>query len=143
MADGPEPGRNLVLFDSQCVLCDHTMRRLYRWDRQHRLWYASLDGSLAESIRQRIPEFPRRTTSVVLIEHLNEPQERVWYRSEAVLRITRLLPWPWSLLAAASLIPVRWRDTVYLWVAAHRYRWFGQKDACVLPDPAMRERYLG
>jgi predicted DCC family thiol-disulfide oxidoreductase YuxK len=38
------------------------------------------------------------------------------------------------------LVPRAWRDAVYDWAAANRYRWFGR--ACLAPDPAWAERVL-
>jgi predicted DCC family thiol-disulfide oxidoreductase YuxK len=50
---------------------------------------------------------------------------------------------PWPLLRAASIIPAPVRDVVYDWVARNRYRWFGRTDACMLPPPEVRARFLG
>jgi len=33
-------------------------------------------------------------------------------------------------------------DALYRWIARNRYRWFGRKDACPLPPPGLRERFL-
>ena len=27
------------------------------------------------------------------------------------------------------------RDTIYDWVARYRYRWFGRRETCILPNP--------
>jgi predicted DCC family thiol-disulfide oxidoreductase YuxK len=42
----------------------------------------------------------------------------------------------------ARLLPRPLRDTVYDWVAANRYRWFGQRASCRIPTPQERERFL-
>ena len=34
------------------------------------------------------------------------------------------------------------RDPVYDFVARHRYRWFGRRDACLIPTPELRNRFL-
>jgi len=34
------------------------------------------------------------------------------------------------------------RDTVYKIVATNRYRWFGKTEACRIPTPVLRARFL-
>ncbi len=135
--------RHLVLFDGVCVLCDGTMRFLYKHDRAKRLWYASLQGTVAAGLDQRYRFLEEGLRSVVFVEEYGGAQERVYYRSDAAIHIARKLPGIWRMLAWAAIIPRPLRDGVYEWVARNRYRWFGQKESCTLPEPAMRERYLG
>jgi len=66
----------------------------------------------------------------------------VHVRSEAALRIAARLGAPWSWLVMLRVLPRAWRDAVYDFVAARRYRWFGTVEACELPDAGWRERFL-
>jgi len=63
-------------------------------------------------------------------------------KSDAALRIAARLGWPWSWLPVLRLVPRGLRDAVYDLIARHRYRWFGQADACRLPGPGDRDRFL-
>jgi predicted DCC family thiol-disulfide oxidoreductase YuxK len=50
-----------------------------------------------------------------------------------VLRIARALPrWHWTWIF--QFIPRVIRDAIYDLVARNRYRWFGRRDACILPN---------
>jgi predicted DCC family thiol-disulfide oxidoreductase YuxK len=62
--------------------------------------------------------------------------------SDAILRICATLPWPWSLLASTRIVPRAWRDTIYYTVARNRYRWFGQRNVCMMPTPELMQRFL-
>jgi predicted DCC family thiol-disulfide oxidoreductase YuxK len=54
-------------------------------------------------------------------------------KSEAVLRIAcELRRWQWTRLF--HFIPRVIRDAIYDLVARNRYRWFGRRDACILPN---------
>jgi predicted DCC family thiol-disulfide oxidoreductase YuxK len=62
--------------------------------------------------------------------------------SDAVLAIWAGLDRPWTLLTLFGIVP-RWlRDPVYRFVARHRYRLFGRREACWLPTPDQATRIL-
>ena len=64
-------------------------------------------------------------------------------RSTAALRIARKLRFPWPVFYALIVVP-RWlRDAGYDWIARHRYHWFGKREACMMPTPELRKRFLG
>jgi len=67
---------------------------------------------------------------------------RVYTRSDAVAYSARHLRWPWRALAATTLVPRAARDAVYRFVARNRYRWFGVRETCYLPDPSEADRFL-
>ena len=67
---------------------------------------------------------------------------RVYLRSGAALRIAMLLRFPLPLLAAFLVVPPFIRNAVYDWIARNRYRWFGKRETCFLPDDDLRERFL-
>ena len=58
---------------------------------------------------------------------------QAYVKSEAALRIARELPrWQWTWVF--HFIPRVIRDAIYDLVARNRYRWFGRRDACILPN---------
>lgn len=53
------------------------------------------------------------------------------------------LPLPYSALNAFSIVPTPLRDSVYDYVAKHRYNWFGKAEDClVLKDKELLERFI-
>jgi predicted DCC family thiol-disulfide oxidoreductase YuxK len=68
--------------------------------------------------------------------------DRVRRDSDAILAIWAGLGWPWRAGAMFRLVPRLLRDPVYRWVARNRYRLFGRRNTCWLPDPAFRDRML-
>ena len=58
---------------------------------------------------------------------------QAYVKSEAALRIARELPyWQWTWVL--HFVPRVIRDAIYDFVARNRYRWFGRRDACMLPN---------
>jgi len=64
-------------------------------------------------------------------------------RSRAVLHVLRLLEGRWLWVARfAKLVPLPLAEALYGVVARVRYSLFGRLNACPLPPPEWRERFL-
>ena len=62
---------------------------------------------------------------------------------QQALAIARHLGGTWAVLAAVGrIVPAVLRDALYNAVARTRYRVFGRYDACPLPAPEDRARFL-
>ena len=131
----------VILFDGVCNLCNGAVLFVLDRDPRARFRFAPLQGDEAgRRLAAHGPEAERvraALSSIVLLE-----DGVLHTRSTAALRIARRLRWPWPLLYAAIAIPAPVRDLVYDWVARNRYRWFGREEACRLPTPALRARFL-
>jgi predicted DCC family thiol-disulfide oxidoreductase YuxK len=134
---GPSMGAPIVFFDGVCNLCNGAVNFLLDRDRRGRLRFAPLQGSTYASLQSAHPDLSG-VDSIVLAD-----DEGVHVRSTAALRLLRHLGAPWSLLSRMGLIvPRRLRDWLYDRVARGRYRWFGRQEACRVPTPALRARFL-
>jgi len=130
----------IVLFDGVCNLCNSSVQWLIERDPDGRFRYASLQSQAAHGVlsahltEEEIEALP---DAIVLVDEAG-----VHVRSAAALRIAAKLGLPWRALGAALLIPTVIRDTVYRIIARNRYRWFGYKEACMVPTPDIAERFL-
>lgn len=133
----------LVFFDGVCGLCDRLVQFLLARDRSGRLRFAQLQGALARKtlVPRRID--PADLDTVYVIADWQTPDERVLARSRAVLHAVSQLGGAWRVLATVGgIIPPAMADIVYRLVARSRYRIFGRYDACPLPRPEWRERFI-
>jgi predicted DCC family thiol-disulfide oxidoreductase YuxK len=127
-----------VLFDGVCNLCNGLVQFVIRRDPPPpRLRFAALQSEAGTRLVQLHGRGDSARASVVLVEG-----GRAYAESTAVLRTLRRLGFPWSLCYAAIVVPRPVRDAVYCFVARHRYRWFGKRDACMVPTPELRSRFL-
>ena len=108
-----------------------------RHDRQGRFRFAPLQSEAGGQLLDRFGLDGGGLDTVVLVEG-----DRVYVRSGAALRIARRLGGVYPLLYGLMIVPPFIRDFVYDWFARHRYRWFGQRDACIVPSAEVRERFL-
>jgi predicted DCC family thiol-disulfide oxidoreductase YuxK len=137
----PVPGsaetRPIVLYDGVCGLCARAVRWILRHEADHEIVFAPLQGELAAEMRKKYPAIPESIDTVVFIEH-----ERAHLRSKAFLYMSHHLRRPWRWLHAFRWWPAFLGDLGYRVVAATRYRLFGKVDACELPAPEHRPRFL-
>jgi predicted DCC family thiol-disulfide oxidoreductase YuxK len=147
----PDPlhlaGRLLVVFDGQCGLCNRSVRWLLPRDRSDRMRFApSTAPQVAELLARHgisSADPALAPASVLVFSHAGEPGERIHVRSQAVLALLRELPAPWPFIAAPlRLIPRPILDLVYRFIARVRYRIWGRLDACPIPTPDERRRFL-
>lgn len=68
--------------------------------------------------------------------------DKIYSQSSAVLRIAQKLDGGWKLLSVFLIIPKFISDFVYRFVARNRYKWYGKRDACMIPTEELRERFL-
>jgi predicted DCC family thiol-disulfide oxidoreductase YuxK len=137
MANPVESSGHVVLFDGVCNLCNGWVRFVMRRDPRRRFRFASLQSTFgAESLRRHgLPD--DYLGSILLLA------DGVLYaRSDAVLRIAGQLRWPWPVLCVFVVVPRVVRDIVYDWVARNRYRWFGKRESCLLPNAQDAARFL-
>jgi predicted DCC family thiol-disulfide oxidoreductase YuxK len=127
----------ILLFDGVCNLCHGSVRFLLERDRAARFRFAPLQSEFGRALLEHFALDPNELDSIVLIDAAGAHQ-----RSDAALRSAQLLGAPWSGFRLLLAIPRPLRDAVYEFVARRRYRWFGKKDACPLPRPEWRARFL-
>ena len=125
----------IIFFDGVCNLCNESAQFVLLRDKRAHFQFASLQS---ETAKRMLPsERVRDLDSVVLIE-----DGKLYTQSTAVLRICRRLPGGWPLLSVFLVVPRPVRDAVYAWVGRNRYRWFGKSDACLIPKPEWKNRFL-
>ena len=131
----------VLLYDGICGVCNSAVRTILRLDRHGTLRFAALDSEVSRTVIARHPHLAD-VDSMVFVEHLGQPDERVTVRSAAALRVADYLGGPWRALLVAGLIPRSVRDKLYDGFARVRYRVLGTYDTCPVPAPEVRARFL-
>jgi predicted DCC family thiol-disulfide oxidoreductase YuxK len=124
----------VLYFDGVCNLCNASVQWIIRRDKKEQFLFAPLQSERGEAAQK---EAGQKLDSIIL-----QHEGKLMTRSDAALKIAGLLGAPWSWLTMLRIFPAGLRNTVYDWIARNRYRWFGKKDACMLPTPALRSRFL-
>jgi predicted DCC family thiol-disulfide oxidoreductase YuxK len=129
--------KNIVLFDGVCNLCNASVRFILKRDRKNLFYFASLQGAAGQELLRKFNMDTDQFNSFVLIE-----KNKIFTRSEAVLRVLKILGRGWKFLYAFIILPKFIRDAVYNLIAKNRYKWFGKKQECPLPLPEWKAKFL-
>ena len=127
----------IVLFDGTCNFCDASIRFMIANDPADHFRFAASQSAAGIDAMRAAGRDPVTVDSIVLIDG-----EGFHERSDAALRIAARLRLPWRALAVFRAVPAGLRDRVYDVIARNRYRWFGRRESCRLPTPAVRARFL-
>jgi predicted DCC family thiol-disulfide oxidoreductase YuxK len=129
--------RPIVVFDGYCALCTGWANFVLRHDRQEKFRLLPAQSPLGRAIYIHYGLHPDDYETNILIEN-----GQAWFKSEGSIRMAEGLGAPWSWAAVMRVMPLRWRDRLYDFVARNRLRMFGKRATCYAPDPRMRERFL-
>lgn len=135
-------GHPLVLYDGLCGFCDATVSWLLRHDPEGRFRFAPLQGETAAALLARHPEVPADLDSIILVEAGPDGAERLSWHSTAAFRIGARLDQPWRALSWLRVLPRFLTDLGYRAFARIRYYIWGRREACRIPTPAERTRFL-
>jgi predicted DCC family thiol-disulfide oxidoreductase YuxK len=127
----------IILFDGVCNLCNGAVHFLIRRDPKGKFRFASLQSEVGLALLKQVHITSEQLNTIVVIEG-----DRCYTRSAAALRIAKRLPGLWPVLYIGIVIPTPLRNKLYDWVARNRYQWFGRKEQCMLPTPAIKSRFL-
>ncbi len=130
-------GSPVIVFDALCPLCSAHAGFVLRRDRRRRFRLARMQDGAGAALYRRFGLDPRDPEALIVVAG-----DRALMGSDAVIAIWRGLGWPWRLAGVLRFVPRALREPVYRWVARHRYRLFGRRRTCWLPDARGSERLL-
>ena len=128
----------IVLFDGVCNLCSGAVQFIIKRDRNDVFRFAALQEDVGKQLLAERGINTRELDSIIVIE----PGVAYYSKSDAALEIAKNFGGLWSLFAVFKWIPKPIRDAIYDFVAKNRYRWFGEKEQCMIPTPELKAKFL-
>ena len=127
----------ILLFDGVCNLCNRSVQFIIKRDPKNYFRFAALQSEQGQLLLEQHGIPPDVIDTIVLVEN-----SKTYTQSTAALRIARKLNRLWFLLYIFIIIPPFIRNPIYRFISRNRYKWFGKKDSCMMPDPELKSRFL-
>lgn len=129
--------KSIILFDGVCNLCGASVNFVIKHDKKAQFLFASFQSDAAKEILLQFNLKNLNADTVILVEG-----NKIYDKSTAALKIAKQLDGVIKALYVFYLVPKFLRDWIYLFIANHRYRWFGKRESCMLPSPELKKRFL-
>jgi predicted DCC family thiol-disulfide oxidoreductase YuxK len=134
--------RHLLLYDGVCGLCDRLNRFVLKRDRKDRFRFAPLQSGVGRDWVARFGGNPDELSTFRVVVEYEGEAPRMLSRGRAGLFVLRELGGVWGASRVFGILPTRLLDWGYERIAKNRYRLFGRHDACPLPRPEHRAKFL-
>lgn len=127
--------KHIIFFDGYCNFCNRSVDFFIRHDTTGKFFYSPLQGKTSEHL---LPAgLPTNLSSFIYYR-----AGRIYEKSSAALLACSDLGGGWKLVNVFWIIPRFLRDWVYRLIARNRYRWFGRKETCRIPNASERSKFL-
>ncbi|TLF45008.1 thiol-disulfide oxidoreductase DCC family protein [Maribacter aurantiacus] len=133
-----EKAKKIILFDGLCNVCNGFVQFVIKRDHKDVFQFTSLQSDVGQRLLKERKIDTTKIDSVVLIE----PGVAFYIKSDAALEVGKSLKGYRTVSKIFQLIPSKIRDIVYDLIAKYRYEWFGKREACMVPSPEIRAKFL-
>jgi predicted DCC family thiol-disulfide oxidoreductase YuxK len=127
----------VIMFDGYCNFCSGSVLFIIRRDPGRIFRFVASQTDAGVSLREKYGLVELAEHSIILIR-----EGKVYSKSGAALRIARQMRFPWPALFGLTVLPVAFLDFFYDIIARNRYRIYGKRETCFLPDKDIRDRFL-
>ncbi|WP_431157789.1 thiol-disulfide oxidoreductase DCC family protein [Winogradskyella poriferorum] len=131
--------KQLILFDGVCNLCNSSVLYVIKNDTKNQFLFAPLQSEIGQEIINAFNIDVLQTDSILLFD---PKAHRIYSKSTAALRIAKQLKFPNTLMSIFFIVPTGIRNWIYDFIARNRYKWFGKKDACMIPTPELQAKFM-
>lgn len=129
--------KNLIVFDGECVLCSGFFNFIVRADKKEQFNFAIAQSEFGERLYEYYDlKLDDYDTNLIFIEG------KLYERLYAFFAAMKLLGWPYKAVAIFEFLPFKFLDWFYYKIARNRYEWFGRRDACLIPSPELKARFI-
>jgi predicted DCC family thiol-disulfide oxidoreductase YuxK len=129
--------KTIVFFDGVCNFCNGSINFVLVRDEKNKFLFAPLQSKAGQEFLTSHQLNAQEFDSVIVFT-----EGKLFKKSAAALQITSHLGFPWTMLSVFKILPVFIRDFFYDFIARNRYRFFGKRDACMIPTREVRAKFL-
>lgn len=133
--NGNEP---IFLYDGVCLLCDGAVQFTLAHERTPSIVFVAIQSKTGRELAIKHGQDPDNPESFLFIEN-----GVAFEQSDGAIALAGHLKGVLAtLLKASRFVPRPLRDMVYRLVARNRYKVFGKRSSCIVPDNDSRHRFI-
>ena len=137
MTSNAKDKSNIIFFDGVCNLCNFWVKYVVRNDPEGIFYFSSLQSHFTENFLSQNNINSDFETIIFFSEG------RFLKESDAVISILFKIGGFNRLLSRIiKLLPLKFRDGLYKFVSRNRYKLFGKKEYCMVPNESIKKRFL-
>jgi predicted DCC family thiol-disulfide oxidoreductase YuxK len=133
----PAHANNLIVFDGVCVLCNGMVQFIIRRDKAARFHFVTAQSKTGEALYARLGKKSGDYETFFFIADC-----KIYEKFDAVLAVMARLGWPWRAFGVFKPLPLWLKNWLYDRVARNRYWLFGKRESCMVPDAALKARFV-
>ena len=137
MIDIPKD-KKIILFDGICNLCNNSVTKAIKYDTKNTFLFAALQSETGKKITHHLKIDTSKVDSIILYE----PNISYDVKSTAAIKVMNSFGGIWFLTYLFWIFPEGFRNLVYDFIASNRYKWFGEKECCMIPTPELKAKFL-
>lgn len=137
MIDLPN-NKKIILFDGDCNLCNNSIKKIIKYDKNNIFFFASLQSKSGNKIVSILGIDTTKVDSIILYEKGGSYS----IKSTAIIKIMNYFGGYWSLTKILFIFPESFRNFTYDVIAKNRYQWFGKKQSCMIPSSELKSKFL-
>lgn len=130
--------KKIILFDGVCNLCNNSVQFAIKRDKNDIFRYAAIQSETGKKLLNERNIDTNEVDSIILIE----PNIAYYTKSTAALEIGKDLKGLNTVSTILLWLPESFRNIVYDFVAANRYKWYGKKEACMIPTEELKSKFI-
>ena len=129
--------KKIILFDGVCNLCNSLINKIIRLDSGERFLFAPLQGKKGKEVIKKFNLHKKNIDSIVLYS-----DKKIKIKSKAIIDIIYNIGPLFRFIMIFKIIPYFILDIIYDIIAQRRYRWFGKRNKCMIPNKNITSRFI-
>ena len=127
----------LIVFDGVCVLCTAWLRFVLKHDRRAKFRFSTAQSPAGQKLLRNHGLDPSDPTSFLVIVG-----DKSYNESGGMIEVVSGFGGAWRMIRLLYVVPGPIRDWFYRLIARHRYRLFGKRESCFVPDRETSDRFV-
>ena len=132
----------IIFFDGVCGLCNGVVLFVLKRDQKELFHFSPLQSPFALEFLPKYGGNPQELNTFYVIKNPNGAHPELLSKSTAALYVLSNLGGVYRILSLARFLPRFFRDFCYDIIAKNRYRIFGKKEVCMLPEENWLPRFI-